>query len=173
MQDGYSLGCIIGPHAASAWRRLRRQEAILASNDDAVVALLRAHGPALATGADADEAAIQRSIASSQGPYLLPDDVRPSAPERGHDWLHYLFQIPLPPLPSTHGQSQPFTAEVDDACQRFAAQHPGLVPIAVPLRVTILLVPPAGGKDLDNVAPKVLPAVRMRLMERPGADPLR
>jgi hypothetical protein len=101
LQDGYSLGCIIGPHAASAWRRLRRQEAILASNDDAVVALLRAHGPALATGADADEAAIQRSIARSQGPYLLPDDVRPSAPERGHDWLHYLFQIPLPPLPST------------------------------------------------------------------------
>ncbi|TCN37855.1 hypothetical protein EV644_15020 [Kribbella orskensis] len=62
-------------------------------------------------------------------------------------------------------------------------RFPILAPLRVPLRVVLLVVPPRQGKDLDNLALSVLPAVRDALngpditayevieLKRTAADP--
>jgi hypothetical protein len=80
-----------------------------------------------------------------------------------------MTSIELPPLPVEPGDYRAFRDGVAAACHDYISRRPGLQPLLVPLRVTLLVVPPAQGKDLDNILLDVLPAVNEHL--RPHLEP--
>lgn len=93
------------------------------------------------------------------------------------------LSIPLPGLPRASGEGRDFAAAVRKDMQLMVDRYPILAPLLVPLKVVLLLVPPEQGKDLDNLALAVLPAVRDALngpditayevieLKRTAADP--
>lgn len=76
------------------------------------------------------------------------------------------FTVPLPSLPARTGEQATFRASLDARLAEFARRWPTMVPLEAALNVTILVVSPEQGKDLDNLALTVLPAVRR--IFRPG-----
>lgn len=88
--------------------------------------------------------------------------------------------VPLPPLPQTNGTSSDFTSNVRERLQTFRAGWHLLRPLVVPVKATFLVVPPAQGKDLDNIALTLLPIVHdvfkphiephLRFPARPDGD---
>jgi hypothetical protein len=55
--------------------------------------------------------------------------------------------------------SSGFSSKVRERLQAFRARWHLLRPLLVPVKATFLVVPPAQGKDLDNIALTVLPIV--------------
>jgi hypothetical protein len=74
--------------------------------------------------------------------------------------------VPMPGLPARHGQDEEFRRTLEQQLAQFADRYPVMVPLEASLNVTILVVPPEQGKDLDNLALIVLPVLRQVL--RPG-----
>jgi len=101
----------------------------------------------------------------------LPDDDElfnsVAATRRGREVLDMLIQVVLPPLPVAKGGGRPFREAVRNACQQFVNRHTFLRPLVVPLRITLLVVPPAQGKDLDNIVLNVIRAVNAVLQPHP------
>lgn len=148
----------------------RRQEELLRGNDAFMRSLLHGRARELFTGhLDAatrrarDLAVNSRSLADTleglrQSQHML---------DRMREW----FQVSLPPLPMAHGEGSDFRQRVREACDDYFARRPMLQPVVVPLRVTILVVPPKQ-KDLDNIALDVIPAIRAAASARAGgAEP--
>ncbi|MDQ6617424.1 MAG: hypothetical protein M3083_22420 [Actinomycetota bacterium] len=100
-----------------------------------------------------------------------PGDPEPltthGATERSRELLDMLIQVSLPPLPVERGGGERFHDAVIEACQQFVDRHALLHPLLVPLRITLLVVPPARGKDLDNIVLTVIGAVNGVLEPHP------
>jgi hypothetical protein len=85
----------------------------------------------------------------------------------------------LPSLPVRRGDSATFRQGIRSACRDFLTRHPALTPLVVPLRVTVLVVPPRRDskakrtpgdvKDLDNILMDVLKVAGEEL--KPHAEP--
>lgn len=77
--------------------------------------------------------------------------------------LRGLYSLELPPLPNARGGSAEFRIELEGVCAEFVAARPGLFPLVEPLRVTVLVVPPAkhhaNTADLDNILLRILSTV--------------
>ncbi|MFI5950406.1 hypothetical protein ACIA8B_22850 [Micromonospora chalcea] len=87
-------------------------------------------------------------------------------------WDHLLsgpLTIPMPGLPSASGERSQFRDEVRRQLEEFRRHHRALDPLVVPLKITILVVPPEQGKDLDNIALDVLPTAHEVL--KPHVEP--
>ena len=70
------------------------------------------------------------------------------------------FALSLRHAPQKEGDTDLFKSELRTALETFKTRFPQIFPLTSLLNVTILMVPPeAGGKDLDNLARLVLPAV--------------
>jgi Holliday junction resolvase RusA-like endonuclease len=71
--------------------------------------------------------------------------------------------VELPPLPLQKGGGAVFESAVREAFRAFVNARPDLQPLVVPLRITVLVVPPADrtgrAKDLDNILVSVLTAL--------------
>lgn len=141
------------------------QEFFLRSSDHWLSRLFRSRGRELVTGKPATwEQRVARKIA--------PEARRPLharfAPTNLQDELSGFFQVPLPSLPTQPGDRDEFKRNLDEACHRFLGAHPSLSPLVVPLRLTILVVPPHE-KDLDNLALDVVPVINRHF--RPHQEP--
>lgn len=78
--------------------------------------------------------------------------------------------VPMPGLPRISGEGQTFITEVSLQLNKLLNRRPVFNPLFVPLKVTFLVVPPKGqGKDLDNIALRILPLVHKAL--RPHPEP--
>jgi len=76
----------------------------------------------------------------------------------------------LPPLPTASGGTSEFKQGVSAAYAGFLDKYPDLFPLLVPLRVTVVVVPPRGSsKDLDNVILSLL--AELDRQWRPPAAP--
>jgi len=69
------------------------------------------------------------------------------------------FTVPLPRLPMQTGEQAAFQRNLVAQLAQFADRWPTMVPLEAPLNVTLLVLPPQQGKDLDNLALQVLPAL--------------
>lgn len=137
------------------------QEDFLASGDELLHRLFRGHARELIGGAPpAWRRRIERIAPGAVGGW---DRVMTGLLD-----IAQLFMVPLPAPPGAPGQRSEFSALLEDACTRFLARHPFLTPLLVPLRVTVLVVPPVP-KDLDNLALDVLPVIEKHF--RPPRDP--
>jgi hypothetical protein len=77
-------------------------------------------------------------------------------------WVSVLrspFSIRLPPLPQTGTERVTFQAGVEAALADYHRRWLRWESMLVPLKVTLVVIPPAQGKDLDNLVLDVLPAV--------------
>lgn len=93
------------------------------------------------------------------------------------------LSIPLSGLPQARGEGRAFKSAVRKDLEDMVDRFPALAPLRVPLKVVLLVVPPEQGKDLDNLALAVLPAVHDALngpditayevieLKRTAADP--
>lgn len=70
------------------------------------------------------------------------------------------FTFTLPVLPQTRGDGVNFGRAIGQAVDELTARYPILTSMQTPVKVILLVVPPSQGKDLDNVALAVMPAVR-------------
>jgi hypothetical protein len=77
--------------------------------------------------------------------------------------------LPLPGLPQAAGESEEFIRLVRSRLEEFRSRWPVLSPLLVPVTLTFLVIPPAQGKDLDNIALTVLPIAHEVL--RPHIEP--
>jgi hypothetical protein len=152
--------------------RQRRQDQYLHGNDGWLRTVFFRDGYPLLYGTDPRERRLATSTAQAGLTTPTNVDYRASADYR-RLMLSGLNRIDLPPLPAKPGDSAVFRAEVVRLCREFVDRNPGLFPLLVPLRVTVLLVPPrrstANVKDLDNVTLDVLAAVDKHF--RPPANP--
>jgi hypothetical protein len=140
--------------------RRRLQESLLRANDNSLASFLTLHAAELLT--DKPGPAIRRLLRlGSDG-----DAGRPRLP-RARTWLDMLIRVPLPGLPTRHGESGRFRESVIAACDAFRERHPHLRPLFAPLRITLLVVPPTQGKDLDNVIRTVVGGVHAVLAPEP------
>lgn len=141
------------------------QESFLQSSDRWLSRLFRSRGRELVTGKPAtwEQRIGRRSDSETR--------LRPQmqwTPTSLQDELRGFFQVPLPGLPAQPGDRAKFKRNLDEACHRFLQAHLSLSPLVVPLRVTILVVPPHG-KDLDNLALEVVPLINRHF--RPHQEP--
>ena len=65
--------------------------------------------------------------------------------------------LPLPGLPRATGQSADFERMVRASLEEFRVRWPLFRSLLVPVTLTLLVIPPEQGKDLDNIALTVLP----------------
>jgi hypothetical protein len=77
--------------------------------------------------------------------------------------------LPLPGLPRAAGESVEFIRLIRSRLEEFRSRWPLLSPLLVPVTLTFLVIPPAQGKDLDNIALTVLPIAHEVL--RPHIEP--
>lgn len=71
--------------------------------------------------------------------------------------LSSAMSIPMPGLPRVPGAMVRFKSEVRAELESFRSHWPVLRRLLVPVKLTFLVIPPAQGKDLDNLALTVLP----------------
>jgi hypothetical protein len=132
-------------------RRQRLQLSLLATADKVIASALCTH-PEWIAGA------------SQPKPYpaaLLEADLRRQVADHEADAWMYLTSLPiipiLPRLPDAAGGHERFLADVRKHLDEYRRRLTVLTPLLVPLKITILVVPPSQGKDLDNIALDVLP----------------
>lgn len=77
--------------------------------------------------------------------------------------------VRMPGLPEGPGQRGTYLRAAREQLQAFQCRWPVLQPLLTPLKLTILVVPPRQGKDLDNIALDILPIAHDVL--RPHIDP--
>lgn len=68
--------------------------------------------------------------------------------------------MPMPDLPQAKGDGQRFKAAIREAVKALVSGRPVFWPLRVPIKIVLLVVAPQQGKDLDNLALVVLPAVQ-------------
>ncbi|WP_148083613.1 hypothetical protein [Micromonospora sp. Llam0] len=103
-------------------------------------------------------------------PELL-DLVEQHETEPWQDLLSFPLTLPLPSLPENTADRRTFRDALYLSMEDFRGKWPILKNLVVPIKVTMLVVPPQQGKDLDNLALDVLPAVHEVL--RPHIEPRR
>lgn len=81
--------------------------------------------------------------------------------------LSHPLHVPLPPLPGAPGDRETFAAGIRDQLRQWQQRWPVLLPLVVPVKVTLLVVTPPQGRDLDNLALEVLPLVHETLVPHP------
>jgi hypothetical protein len=156
-------GDVESRHVAEVMRhhvRRRGQEALLSGNDDWLTTAVVGNARRLLIGVDPrDVEAVKAARVLGLEGGITPE-VQATFARR---MLTGLNGIALPPLPTARGQGASFKTEVDRICAEYVADRPGLFPLVVPLRVTVLVVPPdrdrRSAADLDNVLIRVLGAV--------------
>ncbi|WP_344574973.1 hypothetical protein [Actinoplanes palleronii] len=79
------------------------------------------------------------------------------------------FSISLPPLPQTGAERAAFKSRVEVSLTEYHRRWLRWESMLVPLKVTLVVIPPAQGKDLDNLVLDVLPAVHKAF--RPHIEP--
>jgi hypothetical protein len=138
-----------------------RQDAVLHINDRALTGLLVSRAASLVTSRPDP---LWRELTRLG----LADDIRFEflAPAGGRQLLD-IIRVPLPSLPTAAGRGTQFRQDALRALERFVDQRPFLRPLLVPLRITLLVVPPAQGKDLDNIVLSVMSAVNNTLQPHP------
>jgi hypothetical protein len=67
------------------------------------------------------------------------------------------FALPLPGLPRACGQTGEFTRQIRASLEGFRSNWPLFASLVVPVTLTLLVIPPKQGKDLDNLALATLP----------------
>ena len=67
------------------------------------------------------------------------------------------LSIPLPSLPEKKGGGKAFIQQVRPQIEEFRSRWPLFQSLLVPVTLTFLVIPPAQGKDLDNIALDALP----------------
>lgn len=155
-----TLGVELAEQVAIFDRR-RLQESILRANDNSLASFLTLHASQLLT--DKPSPALRRLVRLGvDGPGPGPRSVAGT-----RRWLDMLIRVPLPGLPRRRGESGQFRESVISACETFRQRHPHLRPLFAPLRITLLLVPPTQGKDLDNVIRTVVGGVHTVLKPEP------
>lgn len=165
------------------WLRMhdksRYQAILLGSNDRLLRAVFFRHARWLLTGTDADVERLTRMGLSGKPAVgeILNSLVEANAEARKLLWS--TIRIELPSLPLQHGDGGVFGDRMRQALRQFVGDRPDLQPLLVPLRVTVLVVPPErppgrgrtgkhlGGKDLDNVLIKVLTVLEQELQPHP------
>lgn len=65
--------------------------------------------------------------------------------------------LPLPGLPRAAGETAAFCRRIRVQIEEFRSQLPLFQSLLVPVTITFLVIPPAQGKDLDNIALTVIP----------------
>ncbi|MDX6362753.1 MAG: hypothetical protein QOC85_1763 [Streptomyces sp.] len=148
------------------------QAMLLGSNDRLLRAVFFQAARWLLTGRDADAVRAERlAAAGAAGGGLVDGIARTNADNR--DLLWSTIRMELPPLPLRQGGGAVFEEAVRQAIRNFVEERPDLQPLIIPLRVTVLVVPPkhrAGRvKDLDNILITVLTALEEEI--KPDAAP--
>jgi hypothetical protein len=103
-----------------------------------------------------------------------PDELRGSPYKRIFDHLRAamrdlqmraLTSVSLGALPSRSGDSERFTAELDQTLDDFRAANPYMFPLLTTIGVTVVHTPGtlSQGIDLDNLARKIIPAIHEKL----------
>lgn len=151
--------------------KARYQAMLLGSNDRLVRDVFFHAARWLLTGVDSDARRLQRlgparSVAVED---LLHNIVERNAQQR--DLLWSTIRVELPPLPLQPGDGATFALAIRRAFRGFIQQRPDLQPLIVPLRVTVLVVPPkrraADIKDLDNILINVLTIMEDEIKPHP------
>ena len=65
--------------------------------------------------------------------------------------------VPLPGLPRVEGEGAAFKQQIRVQIEEFRSRWPLFQSLLVPVTLTFLVIPPAQGKDLDNIALDALP----------------
>jgi hypothetical protein len=118
------------------------QEAILAGTDSMLASgLAGCLSPIDNRGADEQIAAILASAQAESRDLLL------SGP----------LTLPLPGLPRVPGEGAVFGHQIRAQIEEFRDRWPLFQSLLVPVTVTFLVIPPAQGKDLDNIALTAIP----------------
>ncbi|MDG4838370.1 hypothetical protein O7631_17765 [Micromonospora sp. WMMD967] len=99
----------------------------------------------------------------------LIDMVEQHETQRWQDLLSFPLTLPLPGLPKSSADRRTFRDALYESMEALRGRWPVLQNLVVPIKVTMLVVPPPQGKDLDNLALDVLPAVHEVL--RPHVEP--
>ncbi|MEU8216723.1 hypothetical protein AB0C47_13235 [Micromonospora taraxaci] len=99
----------------------------------------------------------------------LADLVEQHENQRWQNLLSFPLMLPLPGLPESSADRRTFRDALYISLEAFRGRWPVLQKLVVPIRVTMLVIPPQQGKDLDNLALDVLPAVHEVL--RPHVEP--
>jgi hypothetical protein len=86
-----------------------------------------------------------------------------------NDLISFPLTLPLPGLPEDSRERRTFREFLRSNMEAFCRQWPALGTLVVPIKITLIVVPPRQGKDLDNLALDVLPAVHDIL--RPHVEP--
>lgn len=74
--------------------------------------------------------------------------------------LSRYFSVALPGTPTSSGGNDAFKKQTEIAFRNYYENNVILNPLSHPIKVTIFLIPPEnGGKDLDNLALKVVPVI--------------
>lgn len=142
--------------------RERRQDLLLRGNDAWLTTVFCGGGHRLLTGSDPRARKLSRLAPTAEGHRALAASWETSSDYR-RAFLTGLNYLTLPGLPTSAGDTRLFRQAVDNICADFVSQHPSLFPLVVPLRVSVLVVPPRrsarNAKDLDNVIIDVLSSV--------------
>jgi hypothetical protein len=122
--------------------RARLQESILARTDAILASAVSAYfDSVIKTSISAELAAIFEKSQEEDRELLLSNPLVP----------------PLPGLPRHTGEATQFAAQLRVRLEEFRSRWRVLQPLSVPVTMTFLVIPPAQGKDLDNIALTALP----------------
>jgi hypothetical protein len=161
--------------------KFRYQAMLFGSNDRLLRSVFFRNARWLLTGANADVERLH--WLGLAGHPVAEEVINRIAETNAHDQklLWSTIGIELPPLPLQRGDGAQFDEGVRQAFRNFVEERPDLQPLLVPLRVTVLVVPPlrpkrksrkgrnSDVKDLDNILIKVLTALEEQL--KPNAEP--
>jgi hypothetical protein len=89
--------------------------------------------------------------------------------QRWNDLISFPLTLPLPGLPEESRERRTFRDALRSNLEAFRRRWPALSALVVPIKITLIVVPPRQGKDLDNLALDVLPPVHEIL--RPHVEP--
>ncbi len=151
--------------------KARCQAMLLGSNDRLVRDVFFHAAGWLLTGVDSNARRLERlgPIRSVAVEDLLNNIVELNGQQR--DLLWSTIRVELPPLPLETGDGVTFALAIRRAFRGFIQQRPDLQPLIVPLRVTVLVVPPkrraADIKDLDNILINVLAIMEEEVKPHP------
>jgi hypothetical protein len=133
------------------------QEAILAQTDATLIWALGSYLDDLSCG---------------DGPAQLAAILEKSRAATRDLLLSNPLTLPLPGLPRATGQSEDFVRMIRARLEEFRVRWPLFGSLLVPVTLTLLVIPPEQGKDLDNIALTVLPIAHEILQPHISPHPL-
>ncbi|MEU8048483.1 hypothetical protein [Micromonospora haikouensis] len=148
--------------AWSTYQNLELSQKRLLITMDRLVDGVISSAPYQISGSGARDGGVRRSLE-------LVDLVERHETQRWQDLLSFPLALPLPGLPENSSDRRTFRDALYATMEDFRGRWPLLRDLVVPIKVTMLVVPPQQGKDLDNLALDVLPVVHEVL--RPHVEP--